>query len=435
MENKHWKTVELGELIDIKHGFAFKSKYFSETPSENILLTPGNFSIGGGFKAEKFKYYVGFVPVGYILNENDIIVNMTDLSKNSDTLGFPAIIPVIRPQKNFLHNQRLGKIIINYCTQIDKRYLFYLMCSQEYRNEILSSATGTTVKHTSPSRIKKFHFACPPIQEQQAIGRILGSLDDMIELNRQMNETLEAMARALFKSWFIDFDPVRAKAEGRDTGLPPHIADLFPDSFEESELGLIPKGWKVGSLGEIGENFHRSVNPKDVKSNMPYIGLEHMPKKSIALSNWGNAENVQSNKSYFFASEILFGKLRSYFHKVGVSAIEGVCSTDILVINSKSPDSFGFLLCHLSSDELIAYTDAASSGTKMPRTSWKDITRYKVVIPPLAVTSLFDTQIRTYVKLIQYNIIQSNNIKSIRDTLLPKLISGEIRVPEAGKNY
>jgi type I restriction enzyme S subunit len=125
------------------------------------------------------------------------------------------------------------------------------MCCQDFRDEVLASATGTTVKHTSPERIKRFRFRLPPLPEQRAIAHILGTLDDKIELNRRMNETLEAMARAIFKSWFVDFDPVRAKAEGREPELPKHLSALFPRRFQGAEPGQIPEGWRVYRWREL----------------------------------------------------------------------------------------------------------------------------------------------------------------------------------------
>ena len=130
---------------------------------------------------------------------------------------------------------------------MDLRYLYYLMCTKEYRNEVLASATGTTVKHTSPERIKQFSFKLPPLPEQRAIAHILGTLDDKIELNRRMNQTLEEMARAIYKDWFVDFGPVRAKLAGLEPYLPPELWDLFPDRLVDSELGEIPEGWGLES--------------------------------------------------------------------------------------------------------------------------------------------------------------------------------------------
>lgn len=422
-----WQTVKLGDVVDIKHGFAFQGEYFREAPPGDILVTPGNFLIGGGFNASKLKYYDGPVPEEFALREGDLIVTMTDLSKESDTLGYAAIVPASLGPR-YLHNQRIGRVIITNEERLDKRYLYYLFRSKTYRDEILAGATGTTVKHTSPGRILAFEFELPPLGEQRSIASILGSLDDKIELNRQMNETLEQMAQALFKSWFVDFDPVRAKAEGRDTGLPKEIADLFPDSFENSELGEIPKGWKVGKLSDIAANMRRGIQPERIDSLTPYIGLEHMTRHSITLADWSHASELESNKFEFKRGEILFGKLRPYFHKVGVAPLDGVCSTDILVIAPIEKEWFGFSLGHLSSDVFVNFTSAGSTGTKMPRTSWNEMARYPIVLPPTSIAAWFSGSIESSVEKIAANIHESKAVSEIRNLLLPKLLSGEVRI-------
>ena len=180
-----WTDSSLGDDVEIKHGFAFQGEFFHDEPQGDILLTPGNFAIGGGFKADKFKYYDGPVPNEFVLREGDLLVTMTDLSKNADTLGYPAFVPSRADGRRYLHNQRLGKIVVRDEASLDLRYLHYLMCSRDYRYEVLAVATGTTVKHTSPERIKRFCFMCPPLAEQRAIAHILGTLDDKIELNRR----------------------------------------------------------------------------------------------------------------------------------------------------------------------------------------------------------------------------------------------------------
>jgi len=260
----------------------------------------------------------------------------------------------------------------------------------------------------------------------------LGALDDKVELNRRTNETLEAIALAIFKSWFVDFDPVRAKAEGPDPCLPKHLADLFPDSFDDSELADIPKGWKVGKLADVAENPRRSVQPSEIKAATAYIGLEHMPRRSISLSDWGYADALESNKFEFKQSEILFGKLRPYFHKVGVAPLDGVCSTDILVVTPSKPEWYAFVLGHVSSAEFVDYTNAGSTGTKMPRTSWPEMSRYSLALPPPATADQFTRIIRPLVQRIIAGIHQSRTLAVMRDALLPKLISGELRLGNRG---
>jgi type I restriction enzyme S subunit len=316
---------------------------------------------------------------------------------------------------------------------LENTFLKYLMLSSGIQEQLKARATGTTVIGIKQQELRKIKLTIPPLPEQRAIAHILGSLDDKIELNRRMNETLEAMARAIFKSWFVDFEPVRAKAERRDTGLPREIADLFPDSFEDSELGAVPEGWRVGCIGDIGKQLRPGVKPEELKPDEAYIALEHMPRKSISLSDWTTSEGITSGKFRFKKNNILFGKLRPYFHKVGVPAIDGVCSTDIVVATPSQGHWFGLLLGHLSSDEFIAYTNAASTGTKMPRTNWKDMSRYRVTIPPTSIAEVFNYHSRAFIDQIHANIFESHTLASIRDTLLPKLISGEMRVPDAEK--
>ena len=424
-----WREKTLTELMDVKHGFAFPGENIRDEPPGDILLTPGNFAIGGGFKGDKFKYFDGEVPEDFVLHDGDLVVTMTDLSKQADTLGYPAIVP--KPHgPRFLHNQRLGRVVIKDAAQLNKCFLFYLLCTAEYRHEILASATGTTVKHTSPGRILAHKTAIPPLEEQRAIAHILGTLDDKIELNRRMNETLEAMARALFQSWFVDFDPVRAKAAGRDTGLPREIADLFPDRFQDSESGKIPKGWKIGTFGNVAEHQRRSIQPDRIEPETPYIALEHMPRHCIAISNWDGAENLESNKFEFKKGEILFGKLRPYFHKVGIAPVDGVCSTDIVVIAPKREDWFGFVLGHAMSDAFVKHLNAGSTGTKMPRTSWSAMARYTITIPTESVAAAFADRLRPVIERMIFGIHHSRTLAAIRDALLPRLISGELKCAE-----
>ena len=359
---------------------------------------------------------------------------MTDLSKQADTLGYPALVPVRADDRRFLHNQRLGKVFLKGNGDVDARFLYYVMCSADYRHEVLAGATGTTVKHTSPGRIRQFRFSLPPLPEQRAIAHVLGTLDDKIELNRRMNETLEEMARALFKSWFVNFDPVRAKMEGRWQrgeslpGLPADLYDLFPDRLVPSELGEIPEGWEVKSLGEVAEQRRDGVSPEHIDPDTPYIALEHMPKRCIALGDWSSADGLSSGKFRFEQGDILFGKLRPYFHKVGVAPLDGVCSTDIVVISQRESSWFGFVLGHISSSAFVDYTDAASTGTKMPRTKWADMAQYKVALPDTRVAKAFDAMIQPSIESILSVIHESRSLAAQRDALLPKLMSGEVEL-------
>ena len=320
----------------------------------------------------------------------------------------------------------------------DGLYGYYLARSPDFRRYAIGHMEGTSGRQRVPSTaVEKYVVGLPPLPEQRAIAHILGTLDDKIELNRRMSETLETMARALFKAWFVDFEPVRAKIEGRWQrgqslpGLLAHLYDIFPDRLVDSELGEIPEGWEIGTLGDVAEHPRRGVQPNSIPPDTAYIALEHMPKRRIALLDWGLANGLESNKFEFRKGEILFGKLRPYFHKVGIAPLDGVCSTDIVVVTPRSVDWFGFVLAHVSSDNFVEYTNAGSTGTKMPRTSWTYMARYNIAVPPKIVSRSFSQMLRPSVDRIIAGIHESRALGALRDSLLPKLISGDLRVKDS----
>ena len=183
-----WEVISLGQLLDIKHGYAFKGEYFSKEPTSDILLTPGNFKFGGGFKDDKLKYYDGSVPKEFVLNPGDLLVTMTDLSKEGDTLGYPAFVPPSK-ELRFLHNQRLGKISLHN-PKLGFNHLYHIFCSDSYRHHVLASATGSTVKHTAPDRIKSFSIALPTQEICKRFEMITSSLTRKIVLLNQKNANL-----------------------------------------------------------------------------------------------------------------------------------------------------------------------------------------------------------------------------------------------------
>jgi len=305
----------------------------------------------------------------------------------------------------------------------DERFAYYFLKSFDFSGYNSGSAQPSLNRNF----IHPVAVDVPPLFEQRAIAHILGTLDDKIELNRRRNQTLEAIARALFKDWFVDFGPVRAKLEGREPYLPPDLWRLFPGRFDDDGK---PEGWTTGTLGDVATHLRRGIRPEQIVPETPYIALEHMPRRCIALSDWGIADGLESNKYQFSRGEILFGKLRPYFHKVGVAPVDGVCSTDIVVITPKSPDWFGFTLEHVSSLEFVEYTNAGSTGTKMPRTSWNHMARYEVVVPPHPLAVAFSEQVQPLVDSILNATHESKSLAHLRDTLLPKLISGDLRIQD-----
>jgi len=321
-------------------------------------------------------------------------------------------------------------IMLRLPSTCDSSFIAYQVQSPQTKNWLIQNSTGSTMASLSQGIINRIPLRIPPLPIQKAIAHILGTLDDKIELLRSMNETLEAMARALFKSWFIDFDPVHKKTEGQPTGLPSEIDALFPDSFVDSELGEMPKGWNLGQISDYGIAVNDQILPDAMTGEEYYIGLEHIPRQSISIYDWDVSESVESNKSKFHENDVLFGKLRPYFHKVVIAPVSGVCSTDILVIRPKNTESLGFLLLHLSSKEVIEYTTSFSNGTKMPRTNWGDLGSFKLVAPPRGLIFHYNIVVSEMLKTIKNDIFEMKSLSLIRDSLLPRLISGEIELSD-----
>ena len=319
-------------------------------------------------------------------------------------------------------------------SKVDSLYLLYFFKSVTGRAALLMNASqvGTPGIATPLKSLRGIALALPPLEIQRAITAVLQALDDRITLLRETNATLEAIAQALFKSWFVDFDPVRAKMEGRTPeGMDEATAALFPDGFETSELGEVPRGWRWGTLGDVAETVRNQIQPESMQDTLHYVGLEHIPRKCLSLSDWGVAEGLESAKSCFSAGDILFGKLRPYFHKVVVAPVDGVCSTDILVCRPTKPCFYGFAAMQLFSESLITYADRLSNGAKMPRVNWKDLAAYPLIIPSADVADVFTATIQPLLNRMAANVHQAQTLSTLRDTLLHRLISGQLRLPEA----
>ncbi len=311
----------------------------------------------------------------------------------------------------------------------DSRFLFYAL--KYHRDDFIQIASGGAQRNLSGKLIRRFALNTPPLPEQRAIAHILGTLDDKIELNRRMNETLESMARAIFKSWFVDFDPVRAKAEGRDTGLPEEIADLFPDSFEETELGEVPKGWKIKGLDEIAEY----LNGLALQKYPPEEGKDTLPRIKIAQLKVGNTEGAEISTSEIPAEyivkdgDVLFSWSGSLEVEIWCGGL-GALNQHLFKVTSKEyPKWFYYLWTKY---HLPAFRDiAAHKATTMGHIQRKHLSEAKVLDSNSDLLKKIDECMEPLIERIIANNIESRNLAELRDTLLPRLISGELRVKEA----
>ena len=206
------------------------------------------------------------------------------------------------------------------------------------------------------------------------------------------------------------------------------IAALFPDRFGENGL---PEGWNMGQLSDWSNEAGETVKPSEIDPETPYFSLEHLPRRSIALDQWETAEKVTSNKSRFKQGQTLFGKLRPYFHKTGITAFDGICSKDIVVIDALEKRFRPFVTTAVSTDAFVAFTDQTSTGTKMSRTKWSTMRNFDLVSGGPEVVEAFSELFGGHFELIVANIQENLTLAATRDLLLPKLMCGEIRLKDA----
>jgi type I restriction enzyme, S subunit len=276
-------------------------------------------------------------------------------------------------------------------------------------------STGATVPHLNMADIRSMEMPpLPSLTTQQKIAAILSSYDDHIENNNRRIKLLEEMFHRIHREWLVDFR------------YPGH--ERVP--LVDSTLGPIPKGWMWKELRELAGDFRLAVDPGSVDPATPYVGLEHMPQRSIAITDWGLAAQAGSQKYEFKTGDVLFGKIRPYFHKVAVPPVEGICSTDAIVIRSRTLRLSGLVLAVVSSDAFVEEAVQTSQGTKMPRANWNVLERYLVALPPPFLIETFGSFSDATVAVIHRLVMTNRNLGTTRDLLLPRLISGDLDLTE-----
>ena len=317
------------------------------------------------------------------------------------------------------------------------QYVWYNLRSRRWWGFVNGSKTGSAQAGANAKVLGRFEFLLPPVPEQKAIAHILGSLDDKIDLNRKMNETLDAMARAIFKSWFVDFDPVRAKAEGRQPeGMDAETAKLFPDSFVESELGLIPKGWKVGIVGDF-TTFHRqSITPQSQPNtifhhySLPAYDAGKRPELT-------EGEQIKSNKYIVPNDAVLISKLNPHIPRVWFpetsSTAKSISSTEFIVATGKNGFTQNTLYLFFTSPHFFAKFAGMVTGTtgSHQRVKPDSVLAMDAVIPESATIKRCSTLLSALFEQILVTRTTSDSLGKIRDALLPKLLSGQIRIRNA----
>lgn len=392
----------LGDLIKIKHGYAFKGNYISTEDNGIVLVTPGNFKIGGGFKEEKCKFFTSVYPSDYVLKPGDLIVTMTDLSKTVDTLGYSAIVP--NSKRTYLHNQRIGLINIINSTIVDKKYLYWLMRSPKYQKTIAATSTGSTVHHTSPNRIYEYEFDLPQISVQRKIAGILSDIEEKINKNSAINNNLLEQVLTLYRNKFVD----TANNER---------AICRADEYFDISIGKTPPR---------KEPQWFSTNPQDVTwvsiSDMGTCGLyissssEQLTKQAVERHN----VKVVPDNTVLLSFKLTVGR-------IAITNGEMTTNEAIAHFKTNKKEINEYLYCYL---KCFNYQTMGSTSSIATAVNSKIIKGMPFVVPTNDELKEFHGFAAPMFAKIKANQIETDNLTALRDTLLPKLMSGELDVSD-----
>ena len=319
----------------------------------------------------------------------------------------------------------------------DSAFLTYYLLAPEQRHRLLGTATGATVTHVNLPAIRNLEVILPPLPVQRRIADILSAYDDLIENNRRRIAILEETARLTYRKWFggakkSDWGMRRDTIDDQGLGVrhetidDPHVLSLASKAPRVTRLTSHAQS-RVATLGEICREVRRGVSPDAIAPDTPYIGLEHMPRRSISLCEWESAQKVTSTKLAFEAGDILFGKIRPYFHKVGITFVDGVASSDAIVIKPLRPELHAYVLMTVSSDVFVAAaSQGMKEGSKMPRADWKQLLNYSVAMPDDDTLAEFNKVLNPILEQLKTLCFSIRNLATARDMLLPRLMKGEM---------
>jgi restriction endonuclease S subunit len=400
---------KVGDYVTLLRGTTYKGALVGEPGP--ALLGLGSIEPGGGFRIGNYKTYGGDCPNELMLIPGDIYASLKGATKDGKMIGSVARVPPSVPSGRL--TQDTVKLVFRSRNAEDETYLYWVLRTPQYRDYCAGHAMGSAVVALSRRDFLSYPVP-PPTAHRRMVIALLDLIEEKIELNRRMNETLEEMARAFFKSWFVDFDPVRAKAEGRDPGLPQPLADMFPDSFEGSKLGKIPKGWEVRTLGDLLELAYgkalKAENRRD--GDIPVYG--------------SNGQVGWHDEGLVTGPGIVVGRKGNPGIATWVATDFFPIDTTFYVVPKATCRSMEFLFHVLRTHDLASLgADSAVPGLNRNLAYMS-----RQVLPPPHLRERFSHLASTLSQRVHQSNDESCALAALRDSLLPKLISGEIRLDE-----
>lgn len=396
----NWKKVFLGSLYEL--------------PSRNGLTRPSKVR-GVGYKminmgelfANEWLYDIPMERVQLndrekrecLIAKNDLLFARQSLVASG--AGKCSIVREVKEPTTF--ESHLIRVRLDTTKAVPLFYYYYFKSPLSPMKTIVTICAQAGIRG---SDLATLSVECPDLPTQRRIASILSAYDDLIENNRRQIKLLEEAAQRLYREWFVEL--------------------RFPGHESVKVVDGVPEGWMKGTFDDICIIKKDALTPDKISPGMPYIGLEHIPRNDFCLADWGMSEEVNSNKFRFNAGDILFGKIRPYFHKVGFTICNGICSTDSIVMNAND-EYYCLLLMTASSDEFVDYTyQTCKEGAKMPRADWNTMKMYPVLIPDSVLLRRFNKQISAIKDKCTVLALQNRQLTEARDRLLPKLMSVEM---------
>lgn len=403
------KEYRLGDIIDIKHGYAFDGEHIVQDDNGIVLVTPGNFRIGGGFQEEKCKFFTGKIPDEFILSSGDFIVTMTDLSKEIDTLGYSAIVP--ESSRTYLHNQRIGLVSFknNECYP---GYIYFLMRTHLYQRSIANTSTGATVHHTSPTKIYDYRFVAPSYEEQQRIAEYLFSYERLIENNQKQIKLLEEAAQRLYKEWFVDL-----RFPGHETTP---IVDGVPEGWVDRKFSDVVSIMSGGTPKTDNKEYYDGhipfYTPKDSDGAFfAFDTITHISQSGLEHCN-----------SQLYPAGTVIITARGTVGKTTILAVPMAMNQSCYALKCDDLNSPYYLFFALNRE--VKKLKTMANGGVFNTIIVKTFEQISLMVPPKDVLESFEVVVSPFMEQIKSRTRQIELLRETRDRLLPKLMNGEIEV-------
>lgn len=389
-----WKEYQIQDVCRLINGRAYSNDEMLEHGKYKIVRV-GNLSGGNS----TWFYSDLELPADKYCHNGDLLFAW------ACTFG-----PHIWKEDNTIFHYHIWKIVEDKDV-VDRRFFCYYL--KFATGGFLGALNGSVMVHITKSSMEKMIIRIPKkLEDQRRIASILSSLDRKIELNNKINADLEEMAQAIFKNWFVDFEPFK---DGK---------------FVDSELGMIPEGWKVGTLKDLLYLRKDSIKAAN-KGNLPYLPIDTIPMHCLVATDFKSNDEAKSSLQTFEQNDIVVGAMRVYFHRVILAPCKGITRTTCFVLSVKNEKALAYSLMQCNQDEAISFAEKTSKGSTMPYAVWDGgYGEYKVVIPPSEVMKSFNDLLSNFFSKMNKNAIENSRLSLLRDTLLPRLMSGELEVPE-----